>query len=101
MFKNTNKRFIKTKLLSYLKMNKKQIIGKVYKNARKTLTINRKKYHLYCAVFRTEKHFRNLIPFFKDESKEIKVILDNKSDVCLGYGTKKILKLLKDKNRFI
>lgn len=75
-------------------------IKEVYNKAKKTITIDRKKYHLYCALPRTEKNFRNLIPFI-NEKENIKILLDINSDVCLVYGSNKIIKKLKKNKEFL
>ena len=75
-------------------------VSKIYKKAKKTITLNGKKYYLYSATARTEKEFRNLILFLDEKPKEIKILLDINSDVCLAYGSKDILKLLKEQKSY-
>lgn len=76
-------------------MKKSLIVKKAYKTAKKSIEIDRKRYYLYCALSRAEKDFNNLIPLFKEEKNSIKILLDIASDICLVYGSKEILKLLK------
>ena len=78
---------------------KQKLLKKTYKEAKKTITLGGRKYYLYSALFRTEKNFKNLIPFLKEESKNIKILLDIDSDVCLVYGTKRVLGLLKENKK--
>ena len=76
-------------------MKKSHSVEKAYKTAKKSINIGRKKYYLYCALSRTEKEFSNLIPLLKEEKNSIRILLDIDSDICLVYGSKEVLKLLK------
>ena len=69
---------------------KAKIIHKAYTKAKNKIKIDGKAYYLHFALFRTEKNFRHLMPFKKEDSDEVKIIIDNKSDICLGYASKKL-----------
>ena len=74
-----------------------KFLHQVYSN----MIIDGKKYSLYCALFRTEKEFIGLIPYYENESDNIKILLDHKSDVCLVYGDKKILTIMKEQEKLL
>jgi len=78
---------------------KVKIIHKAYTKAKKRIKLDGRNYYLYEALFRKENNFKHLIPYLKEEYKNIKIILDAKSDMCLVYGSKHIIKLIKEQEK--